>query len=101
MLLGFSSASAGFLKRVIKYTNDKTITVSGGIYYTKPAMEKVFVLGIIIVLLVLDWLALDDITTGNQPNFYFEYTMLVVSLLILSLLGVTFFKKKRLMKKRD
>ena len=30
MILGFSSFAAGFLKRVIKYTNDKTITISTG-----------------------------------------------------------------------
>lgn len=51
MILGFSSIAAGFLGRVIKYTEDKTITISTG-YIT-------FLLGLITVVLhnlwVWDW----------------------------------------------
>jgi hypothetical protein len=51
MILGLSSIVAGFLKRVIKYTNDKTITISTG-YIT-------FLLGLFTVvfhqLWVFDW----------------------------------------------
>ena len=34
---------------------------------------------IIVGLLLLDWAALDDITTGNEPNYIGEYWMLGVS----------------------
>ena len=51
MILGFSSFAAGFLRRVIKYTDDKTITISTG-YIT-------FLLGLFTVvfhqLWVFDW----------------------------------------------
>ena len=33
-----------------------------------------------LTLLLLDFAALDDITTGNEPSFYAEYVMLGVSL---------------------
>ncbi|MBK8042660.1 MAG: hypothetical protein IPN20_16255 [Haliscomenobacter sp.] len=32
-----------------------------------------------IAVLVLSFAALDDITTGTEPNFYLEYTMLFVA----------------------
>jgi hypothetical protein len=51
MILGFSSLAGGFLGRVIKMTEDKTITISTG-YIT-------FLLGLVTVILhnlwVLDW----------------------------------------------
>ncbi len=34
-------------------------------------------------LLLLDLAALDDITTGVQPHFYYEYAMLAVSVPLL------------------
>ena len=36
------------------------------------------------MLLVLDLAALDDITTGAEPNFYREYAMLTVSIPLLA-----------------
>lgn len=48
MLLGLSSATAGLLKRVIKYTDDKSITVSTG-YIT-------FLLGLATVILHNVWI---------------------------------------------
>jgi len=51
MILGFSTITAGLLGRIIKYTEDRTITVSTG-YIT-------FLLGLVTVILhnvwVLDW----------------------------------------------
>lgn len=47
MLLGFSSATAGFLKRVINYTDDKSVTVSTG-YIT-------FLLGLATVIIHNNW----------------------------------------------
>lgn len=46
-----------------------------------------------IVILVLDWLALDDITTGNQPSYFWEYAMLVVSIAAIGSIGVFYFRK--------
>jgi len=42
----------------------------------------------IVGLLLLDWAALDDITTGNEPDYIGEYLMLGVSLVIFSYLLV-------------
>ena len=36
-----------------------------------------------LALLLLDFAALDDITTGNEPDFYLEYAMLSISLPLL------------------
>ena len=36
-----------------------------------------------LALLLLDFAALDDITTGNEPDFYLEYAILGVSLPLL------------------
>lgn len=40
---------------------------------------RIAIVLISILFLALDWLALDDITTGNQPSFYAEYAMLALS----------------------
>jgi len=40
---------------------------------------------------MLDWAALDDITTGNEPNYFGEYGILLVSAAIFLWL----WKKKR------
>lgn len=46
-------------------------------------MKRVLgVLGICVVL-ALDWLALDDITTGRQPTFTAEWAFLLVSVPLL------------------
>lgn len=34
-------------------------------------------------LLLLDWAALDDITTGNEPNLTGEYAILAASVIII------------------
>ena len=33
----------------------------------------------LVVLALLDWAALDDITTGREPNFVLEWAMLLIS----------------------
>ncbi|HET9228588.1 MAG TPA: hypothetical protein VFR31_18060 [Thermoanaerobaculia bacterium] len=40
---------------------------------------RIAIVLISIFFLALDWLALDDITTGNQPTFHAEYAMLLLS----------------------
>lgn len=55
-------------------------------------MKKVATVIAILVLLALDWAALDDITTGNEPNYIGEYLILVGSLVIFALLGFWYLK---------
>ncbi|MFZ5844966.1 MAG: hypothetical protein ACOY0S_00675 [Patescibacteria group bacterium] len=43
---------------------------------------KITLVFFIVVLLLLDLAALDDITTGTEPNYSGEYAILGVSLLI-------------------
>lgn len=45
-------------------------------------MKRIILALIILVFLILDWLALDDITIGNELSYLGEYSMLVVSLVI-------------------
>ncbi len=50
-------------------------------------MRRLAQLGIataILALLLLDFAALDDITTGNELDFYLEYVMLGISVPLLT-----------------
>ncbi|OGD86592.1 hypothetical protein A2Z23_02165 [Candidatus Curtissbacteria bacterium RBG_16_39_7] len=60
-------------------------------------MKRFLIIGLVFVLLALDWAALDDITTGNEPDYFLEYMILGVSLLIFGLIGLAavFGKKSR------
>lgn len=49
-------------------------------------INKYLILGIVLVLLVIDWAALDDITTGSEPNYNGEWDILLFSLIIFGLL---------------
>ena len=56
---------------------------------------KKFLFGIsIFVILALDWAALDDITTGIEPNYTGEYVILILSLLIFGFMGYNFYKRR-------
>lgn len=46
-------------------------------------MQRTAIAVAAVVLVLLDLAALDDITTGAEPNFYGEYTMLAVSVPLL------------------
>ncbi len=46
-------------------------------------LARLSIAATILALVVLDFAALDDITTGSQPHFYLEYVMLGVSLPLL------------------
>lgn len=58
-------------------------------------MKKFLIIGLVLILLVLDWAALDDITTGNEPDYFLEYATLVVSLLFFGFIGFKFLHLKR------
>jgi hypothetical protein len=53
-----------------------------------------WIIGVILIL-ILDWLALDDITTGNEPDFRVEYLILGVSVVIIGILIWKRFVRKR------
>ena len=56
-------------------------------------MAKKLSIGIAVIVLVLDWLALDDITTGNESNLFGEYAILAASVPALLFVGYVPFKK--------
>jgi hypothetical protein len=50
-------------------------------------MKRVTVLSTSILLLVLAWLALDDITTGGEPSHTLEWAMVAVTAIWFSVIG--------------
>ena len=48
-----------------------------------PSLPRIGIAIAILALLLLDFAALDDITTRNEPNFYLEYAILSISLPLL------------------
>jgi len=56
-------------------------------------VKRIFLKGVFIILLLLDWAALDDITTGNEPSLFGEYLVVIASLPILAVIGYYLFRK--------
>ncbi|MBI2074816.1 MAG: hypothetical protein HYT83_03215 [Candidatus Levybacteria bacterium] len=56
-------------------------------------IKNVLILCFVIILLLLDFAALDDITTNKQPGYFWEYLMLFASILIFIFLGRIFLIK--------
>lgn len=54
--------------------------------YLLEMFKKIAKLAAVLILLALDWAALDDITTGNELNYSGEYTILAVSSFVFGLL---------------
>lgn len=48
-------------------------------------MQKKGIIPLVIVLLLFDWAALDDISTGNEPDYTLEWLTIILSLVIFSL----------------
>lgn len=44
------------------------------------------------VVLLLDFAALDDITTGREPDFYLEYGIILLSLLVITIFAYLIFR---------
>ena len=55
--------------------------------------KKIAKLAFVLILLALDWAALDDITTGNEPNYIGEYIILAASGFVFGLLIFLHIKK--------
>jgi len=58
-------------------------------------IKKILLISVVIILLVLDWFALDDITTGNEPNYYGEYAILFVSVIVFGVIVIWILKLKK------
>jgi hypothetical protein len=50
-------------------------------------LKTILLILVTVILLGLCWLALDDITTGNEPNFRFEWAMVGLTVAWLAALG--------------
>ncbi|RJR27865.1 hypothetical protein C4561_01085 [candidate division WWE3 bacterium] len=58
-------------------------------------LKKILSFVLIVLLLLLDYAALDDITTGNEINYYLEYLILLASFSIFAIMIYKFFKDKK------
>ncbi|MFC1501134.1 hypothetical protein ACFL58_01635 [Elusimicrobiota bacterium] len=57
-------------------------------------MKKYLLWASLVIILILDWLALDDITTRNEPNYAGEWGILAASIVIIPFLVFLISKKK-------
>ena len=60
--------------------------------WVKKNLDLILIVG---AFLILDLAALDDITTGNEPNFYLEYAILMISVFVFVGLAVIYRRKIR------
>jgi len=58
-------------------------------------MKKAFFIGLIISMLIADFAALDDITTGNEKSYILESMFLFFSAAVFFVMGILFFLKKK------
>lgn len=56
-------------------------------------MKKLLVTAGLVTLVLMDWAALDDITTGNEPDYWGEWMILIVSGVVLGWLGLKRLRK--------
>lgn len=56
-------------------------------------MKKILIFSLVTIFLALDFAALDDITTGNEPNYFLEYLVLGLSVVVFA---VIFLKRKKI-----
>lgn len=62
--------------------------------YLTNMIKRIPKTAFIVVILLLDYAALDDITTGNEPNYYGEYAILVISAIIFGFLVFKYLKRR-------
>ena len=60
---------------------------------SKKVLKKVLTISFIIIVLLLDIAALDDITTGHEPKYIGEYLTLLGSIFIFGYLFLILRKK--------
>jgi lipid II:glycine glycyltransferase (peptidoglycan interpeptide bridge formation enzyme) len=61
--------------------------------YLREIIIKIIQVSFVLIILALDWAALDDITTGNEPNFNAEYLMLIISGIIFGFMAFIYINK--------
>lgn len=57
-------------------------------------MRKKLIQLFIVIMLLLDFAALDDITTGHEPDYLGEYAILIISAVIFFYIGYKYLYKK-------
>ncbi|EKD95842.1 MAG: hypothetical protein ACD_24C00305G0001 [uncultured bacterium] len=55
---------------------------------------------IVLILVILDFAALDDITTGNEPNYTLEFVILALSVFAYTFLVIKFLLNHKISKIR-
>lgn len=58
-------------------------------------MKKWILVVVLIIVLLLDWAALDDITTGQEPSLLGEYFMVIINIPILLTIGYLIYRNKQ------
>ena len=58
-------------------------------------MRKKILIALIVIVILLDWAALDDITTGNEPDYFMEYLTVIISVPILLTVGYFLFRNRK------
>lgn len=58
-------------------------------------MKRKILIIFVIVILLLDWAALDDIATGNEPSLLGEYFMVIISVPILLVIGYLIYRDRQ------
>lgn len=56
--------------------------------------NKIFLWIIIVIFLLLDWAALHDIIKGNQPDYWGEYAILAMSVIVFITIGAYLVSQK-------
>ena len=62
-------------------------------------MKRKILIIFTVAILLLDWAALDDITTGNEPSLSEEYFIVIISVPILLIIGYLMYKNKQAKRK--
>lgn len=57
-------------------------------------MKKIFLKLLTIFIILLDWAALHDIIKGNEPNYFGEYSVIILSVLYFAALVYFWLKNK-------
>lgn len=57
-------------------------------------MKKLLLICLAVIILLMDFAALDDITTGNELSFSGEYLILIISIPALLVIGCRLLGKK-------
>ncbi len=57
-------------------------------------MKTIFLILLTILIILLDWAALHDIIKNNEPNYFGEYSIIILSVLYFAAFMYFWFKRK-------